>query len=172
MAFPSSQSLLLASKLACLGAMVWSLPVVGQSAVEHHIWQDQSTFKPMSRTAIAITGAIALTGNPSFAEVGSTTKISFDGGEPIELSSVGASWRQWSLNGETRTAEVFRLASDPGTLRNGNALCGDPVRYLVFSEGSVFGGDQVLEIAMFSSKKAPFDINSEGLCATFSYLVQ
>ena len=129
MAFPSSENLLLAAKLSCLGAMVYPLPVVGQSAVEHHIWQDQGTFEPMSRTAIAIAGAIRLSGNPSFAEVGSTMKISFNGGEPIELSSVGASWREWSVNGETQTAEVFRLASDPGTLRNGNALCGDPVRY-------------------------------------------
>jgi hypothetical protein len=149
-----------------------SLSVTGQSAIEHHMWQDQRTFEPMSRTAMAITGAIALSGNQSFGEVGSTTEISFDGGEPIELTSMGASWRAWNVTGEAQTAEVFRLASDPGILLNGNTLCGDPARYIVFSEGSSYGGDLMLEVAVFSSKKPPFDINSEGLCATFNYLMQ
>ena len=119
---------------------------------------------------MAITGDIGLSGNASFAEVGSTMQISFGAGEPVDLVSEGASWRQWSVAGDKQTAEVFRLARDPGELLNGNTLCGDEARYLVFSE-SWLGGGQTLEVAAFDSKKRPFDINSDGICATFTYVV-
>lgn len=147
-----------------------SWPVLAQSAIEHHVWQDSRNFEPMSRTAMAITGDIGLSGNRSFAEAGSTMQISFGGGEPVDLVSEGASWRQWSVAGDKETAEVFRLARDPGELLNGNSLCGDDARYLVFFE-SWLGSGQMLEVAVFDSKKPPFDINSDGLCATFSYVV-
>lgn len=150
-----------------------SLPVLGQSATEHHAWQDQRTFEPMSRTASAITGAIELFGNPSFADVGSTMRIAFAGGrQPVDLTSVGASWREWSIGGGMQTAEVFRMSADPGSLLNGNALCGEPARFLVFSEGSMMGGGGMLEVAVFSGHEAPFDIQSEGLCATFNYVIE
>lgn len=146
-----------------------SLPVLGQSATEHHAWQDQRT----CRTASAITGAIELFGNPSFADVGSTMRIAFAGGrEPVDLTSVGASWREWSIGGGMQTAEVFSMSADPGTLLNGNALCGEPARFLVFSEGNIMGGGGTLEVAVFSGDEVPFDIQSEGLCATFNYTIE
>ena len=120
---------------------------------------------------MAITGAIRLSGNPDFAEVGSTMQISFDRGEPIGLVSEGASWREWSVAGGKQTTELFRLSRDPGELLNGNTLCGDNVRYLVFSEGDVLGETRLLEVAVFDSDTPPFDINSDGLCATFTYVV-
>lgn len=147
-------------------------PLLAQSAIEHHVWQDSRIFEAMSRTAMAITGEIALSGNPAFAEVGSTMQISFDGGDLIDLISEGASWREWSVTGGKQTAEVFRLAQDPGELLNGNTICGDRTRYLVFSEGWMPGGTQILEVAAFDTKTPPFDINSDGLCATFTYVVE
>jgi hypothetical protein len=38
-------------------------------------------------------------GNPAFAEPGSTMRLTFEAGQSIELVSVGASWREWSLSG-------------------------------------------------------------------------
>ena len=165
----------LSTKWLCVAALSLLAPianVLAQSAPEHHAWQDLGAFEPMSRTAIAITGTITLSGNPSFAEVGSTMQISFNGGPPINLVSEGASWREWSLNGGLQTAEVFRLASDPGPLINGNTICSDTARYMVFSEANTFGIGNTLQVAAFDRKKPPFDINSDGLCGTFSYVVE
>lgn len=145
-------------------------PSLAQSAIEHHVWQDSRTFVALSQTAISITGDIGLSGNPSFAEVGSVMQISFGAGDPVELVSEGASWRQWGVSGDKQTAEVFRLAQDPGELLNGTKLCGNGARYLVFSE-SWLGGGQILEVAVFDGDVPPFDINSDDLCSTFSYLV-
>lgn len=72
-----------------------------------------------------------------------------------------------------QTAEVFRLSDNPGSLQNGNLLCGDadPEQslYAVFYEQSLFGGDPTLTMAVFVSTEPPFDINSPGLCGTFNY---
>lgn len=48
------------------------LPQAGsaQSAQESHIWQYRATFQPLSRTAVAITGPISLSGNTEFAVAG------------------------------------------------------------------------------------------------------
>lgn len=152
------------SILACLH------PAVGlaQSAIEHHVWKDNRTFEPLSRTAVAITGPVHLSGNPAFAEVGSRMSIAFGDSEPIEVVSVGASWREWGLSGETRTAEVFRMRGDPGSLLQGNTLCGEPSQYVVFSEEHL-AGTSLLELAVFASTDPPIDINSPGLCATYTY---
>ncbi|TJV49885.1 MAG: hypothetical protein E5Y01_21925 [Mesorhizobium sp.] len=100
---------------------------LAQSAIEHHVWQDKRKFEPYSRTAKAITGTIRLSGNPDFATPGSKMAITFGNGKKIGLTSVGASWRQWDeTNDKKSTAEVFKLSRDPGALKNGNTLCGDP----------------------------------------------
>lgn len=96
-------------------------------------------------------------------------QISFNDGPPITLVSEGASWREWSLNGGLQTAEVFRLVRDPGPLQNGNTICNDTARYVVFSESDTLGIGRTLEVAAFDGKRPPFDINSDGLCGTFSY---
>lgn len=147
---------------------------LGQAASEHHIWQDKRSFEPMSRTAEAITGSIKLSGNPHFAVPGSKMTISFGNGKSVQLTAVGASWREWNdaKSGKV-TAEVFRIASDPGKLANGNSLCGNaaekPARYIVFHEDLLFDQTPLLGVAVFASKNAPKDINSPGLCGTFNF---
>ncbi|MBE1711180.1 MULTISPECIES: hypothetical protein [Mesorhizobium] len=149
-------------------------PVLAQSATEHHVWQDKRKFEPYSRTAESITGTIRLSGNPDFAAPGSKMAITFGNGKKVGLTSMGASWRQWDeTSGSKATAEVFKLSSDPGALRNGNTLCGDPksepARYVVFLEKSSYGASPLLGMAVFASKDAPRDINSPNLCGTFNY---
>ncbi|MBB5723515.1 hypothetical protein FHS72_003160 [Loktanella ponticola] len=147
-----------------------------QSAIERNVWQDARSFAPISRTAAAITGEIALSGDEAFATEGSTMSMSFGNGVSVDLTSEGASWRTWDVGGQGKqTAEVFRLSDDPGSLQNGNTLCGsdDPAQSLfaVFYEQSLFGGDPSLTMAVFQSSEPPFDINSSGLCGTYSYEV-
>lgn len=102
-------------------------PVLAQSATEHHVWQDKRKFVPYSRTAESITGPIRLSENRDFAGPGSKMTITFVNGKKVDLTSVGASWRQWDETDDKKaTAEVFKLSRDPGALRNGNTLCGDP----------------------------------------------
>jgi hypothetical protein len=144
-----------------------------QSSIERHVWQDARSFAPISRTASAITGAITLSGNPEFATEGSSTGLIFGDDAAVNLTSQDASWRTWDVGGQGKqTAEVFRLSDDPGPLQNGNTLCGggnpEPL-YAVFYEQSLFGGDPTLTMAVFQSIEPPFDINSSGLCGTFTY---
>jgi hypothetical protein len=149
-------------------------PVLAQSATEHHVWQEKRNFEPYSRTTGSITGAIRLSGNPDFASNGSKMTITFETGKSVDLTSVGASWRQWDETDDKKaTAEVFKISRDPGALKNGNTLCGDPksdsARYIVFLEKSSSGNSPLLGMAVFGSKKTPRDINSPGLCGTFNY---
>jgi len=146
-------------------------PVFAQSAIEHHVWQDARKFEAYSRTAESITGDIKLSGNKDFATPGSKLTITFGNGKKAHLTSVGASWRQWSdIDDKKVTAEVFKVAKDPGTLLNGNTLCGKAARYIVFHESSSFGAS-LLGVAVFESSKEPKDINSDGLCGTYNYSV-
>lgn len=146
-------------------------PVLAQSAPEHHVWQDARKFAPYSRTAESITGAIQLSGNKQFATPGSKMTITFGNGKKAQLISVGASWRQWDdVDAKKVTAEVFKLDKDPGTLLNGNTLCGEAASYLVFHESWSFGAS-LLGVAVFEGAKEPHDINSSGLCGTFNYSV-
>ncbi|TIY12240.1 MAG: hypothetical protein E5V16_00250 [Mesorhizobium sp.] len=85
-------------------------PVLAQSAMEHHVWQDKRKFDPYSRTAKSITGAIRLSGNPGFASRGSKLTITFENGKNVELTSVGASWRPLGGGG--------RQDGDRGSLQN------------------------------------------------------
>jgi len=145
-----------------------------QAAIERHVWQDVRSFEPYSRTSSAITGTITLSGNSQFAVEGSEMTMTFENGAVAKLTSVKAMWRTWAY-GEDRkqTAEVFRFAGDPGTLLHGNTLCGDIATghklYAAFFEGSFFDGSPSLNIAVFQSVEPPADINSTGLCGTFSY---
>jgi hypothetical protein len=161
----------------CLLACFMHNPALGQSAPEHHVWQDKRSFQPMSRTAQAITGPIKLSGNPQFATLGSKMKITFGNGKSAMLTAAGASWREWNdVNKEKVTAEVFRLDRDPGALQHGNTLCGDPAknpaRYVVFYEDLLLGQTPLLGVAVFESKKVPRDINSPGLCGTYNFLTE
>lgn len=144
---------------------------LAQSAIEHHVWQDARSFAPYSRTAEAITGKIKLSGNKDFAMPGSKMTITFANSKKAQLTSVGASYRNWSdANDKKLTAEVFKVEKDPGKLLNGNTLCGDNAKFIVFAEDGSFG-TALLRMAVFSSPAPPKDIASAGLCATFNYTV-
>lgn len=154
-----------------VAASVAAGPVFAQSAIEHHVWQDARKFEAYSRTAESITGAIKLSGNKVFAVPGSKMTITFGNGKTAQLTSVGASWRQWSdIDDKKVTAEVFKVAKDPGKLLHGNTLCGKAARYIVFHESLSFGSS-LLGVAVFEGSKQPKDINSPGLCGTFNYSV-
>ena len=145
-----------------------------QSATDHHIWQDARSFSPISRTATAITGEITLSGNHEFAVEGNAMRMTFGSGAAVDLTSVGASWRNWDVsNSAKQTAEVFRLSGDPGLLQNGNTLCGEDVQnqhlYAVFFQDALFDGTPSLNLAIFQSTEPPFNIESAGLCGTFTY---
>jgi hypothetical protein len=101
-------------------------------------------------------------------------RLTFEAGRSIDLVSVGASWREWSLSGGKQTAEVFRIDQDPGELINGNTLCGgeEPAGYMVFFEDEMMGGGRSLQLAVFSGEEPPTDINSDGLCGTFGYAIE
>jgi hypothetical protein len=147
---------------------------IGQAALEHHVWQDKRSFEPMSRTALAITGSIKLSGVPKFATPGRKITLTFGNRKSASLTSVGASWGDWNDGAQQKvTAEVFRLDRDPGKLHQGNNLCGDPAknpaRYVVFYEDALLGENPLLVVAVFESGSAPKDINSPGLCGTFNF---
>jgi len=151
--------------------------VLGQSAPERHVWQDARYFEPYSRTATAITGPIKLSGNPEFATAGSRMFLQFANGTSVELISEGASHRGWDYaSDDKQTAEVFRAASPPAELLNGNRICGGPPSdlpiYFVFHESTSYSNSLILNLAVFQSGSIPIDINSEGLCGTFSYDVE
>lgn len=102
--------------------------------------------------------------------------ITFANGKAVRLTSVGASWRQWDdASSGKMTAEVFQMDNDPGALGGGSSLCGDPktspARFIAFTEGSS-SGLPLIRLAIFSSAKAPQDINSDGLCGTFNYVAE
>jgi hypothetical protein len=160
----------------CLLACLIPNLAMGQAAPEHHVWQDKRSFEPMSHTAQAIVGTIKLSGNPHFATPGSKMTIAFGNGKSAKLTAAGASWREWDIADHGKiTAEVFRLDHDPGKLEQGNTLCGDPkkdpARYVVFYD-SALGQTQLLGMAVFESKNVPWDINSPGLCGTYSFLTE
>lgn len=162
-------------QLVQIAAIFIATSAGAQSAIEHHAWQNAASFPPLSRTAAAITGKITLSGNAEFAVEGSSMTLTFGNGAAVDLTSVGASWRTWDMTGEKQTAEVFKLAGHPGELENGNTLCGGETAgenlYAVFFEQSLFDLPPSLGLAIFQSVEPPFDINSSGLCGTFSYTI-
>ena len=160
-----------------MGFILAAGSVLGQSTSERHVWQDARYFGPYSRTATAITGPIKLSGNPEFATAGSRMILQFANGTSVELISEGASYRSWNYASDGKqTAEVFRAASPPDELLNGNRICGGPPSdlpiYFVFHESRSYSNSLLLNLAVFQSDSVPVDINSEGLCGTFSYDVE
>lgn len=148
--------------------------IEAQSAITHYSWQDDRTFEPYTWTARAITGAIALGGNTKAFSEGSQVTITFDNGPLRVLTSAAGFWRAWShIEPDILiTAEMFRLDQDPGALVSGNFLCEEdnPAKWLVFYE-SYFMSSSQLNMLVFSTEEQPFDINSPGLCGTFSYVI-
>lgn len=163
-------------KAAIVTCVLLAPSAFARSAIERHVWQEARYFSPISRTAAAITGPIRLSGNEVFATEGSEMRLTFGNGATVNLTSEGSSWRTWDVSGQGKqTAEVFRLSDNPGSLQNGNTLCGhantEQNLYAVFYEQTFFGGDPTLTMAVFKSAEPPFDIDSSGLCGTFGYQI-
>ena len=138
------------------------------------IWRSQKNFEPISHTAEAITGALNFSGAPDAALAGSPLKLRFARGKPVVLTSVGMATARWQEFGDIqmRSAEIFRLDHDPGRLNNGNRLCGGakdpPARYIVLFQSPTPDAG-LLSAAVFQSAAPPQNIDSPGLCGTFSY---
>lgn len=126
-----------------------------------HVWQDTRSFEPLSTTATSITGPIAFAAGT----------LTFDGTKSVGIESLGIRQGAWGDEEGDDTAEVFRMASDPGTLRNGNTLCGGTAtaRYAVFFADDSFG--PTLGALFFDSDEPPRDGDSAGLCGSFNYII-
>ena len=64
--------------LILIAILLVSQRVSAQSAIEQHVWQEARSFPPLSRTALAITGEITLSGNAQFATKGSIMSMTFE----------------------------------------------------------------------------------------------
>lgn len=127
-------------------------------------WEGDQTLYALSTTAMAITGDISLSGPEE------VLRITTASGAEIWLSLHEARSSGWSLtDGEVWPGMVYQVTEDPGALEGGNTLCGnDPARFAVLSPiANEMLGDYV-QLAFFSGD-APENIESPGLCGTFSY---
>lgn len=161
-------------QLLHIAILLLPVSLAAQSAIERHVWQDTRSFAPVSGTATAIMGEITLSGNDRFAEPGSTMQMTFGNGATVRLTSEGAFWRPWKFgSSDKQTAEVFRLADDPGPLLQGNSLCGagetGDALYAAFFSDRPLGGLLTLHLAIFQGVEPPIDINSDGLCGTYAF---
>ncbi|WP_217625274.1 type VI secretion system-associated protein TagO [Roseovarius indicus] len=162
-------------QLVQTAAVFVATSVGAQSATDRPAWQNAGSFAPLSRTAAAITGEITLSKNAEGAADGRTLTLTFGNGAAVDLTSIGASWRTQGMGGDIHAVEMFKLAGHPGAFENGNTLCGGEAEgenlYAVFFEQSLFNLPPSLGLAIFQSVEPPFDINSSGLCGTFSYTI-
>lgn len=147
-------------------------PAFAQSAIERHVWQDARTFEPVSRTATMFTGAITLNGHEAFAELGRKLVVEFEKGPTVVMSSAGAFDRTWTMNGGRQTGEMFEMNLE-GLQPFAESLCGEGEEawplYAVFAEDQSLSGALQLHLAVFRSPIRPVNIDSRGLCATFTY---
>ncbi|KIU29306.1 hypothetical protein SR41_04675 [Sphingomonas melonis] len=146
--------------MLALAALVAAQQGAAQSAPESYVWENGKALQPLSSTARAITGPLRVT----------RQAISF-GKRTVPAKVAQRVWRVWSPGGDKQTGTIYSLASDPGTLLQGNTLCGgkDKAHWLVLWQTvSDFSGPSV-DMAVFSSIEMPTDGNSAGLCGTFSY---
>ena len=116
-----------------------ALPASAQQVVT-----DNLVLSPVSRTAFGI-GGLHITRD---------TMISADGIDRISL--VGSYWRDWDGDGEKDTADLFSAPDGP--------LCDGHAAYF-----AVHRTPRGYGISAFSGDALPKDVNSSGLCATYSY---
>lgn len=126
---------------------------------------------PLSRTAQAITGPVQILGASRAFASGERIALQLEHGATIELVSEFGLYAAWSLVDTSRleTAEIFRVASDPGVLPSGNRLCSEsePATFVVFHLSQNLGPTVVMSV--FSSQTPPHNVLDPGLCGTFSY---
>lgn len=123
--------------------------------VERHIWHTTPYFQPLSRTAQAITGPLAISG----------LTLWLGPSKPLAMTPISMAWREWDTISGKETGEIFRLSRDPGRLEQGNTLCGNsPATHIVLYETD--GG---LGMSAFKGSKTPKDANGPDLCGTFYY---
>ena len=116
-------------------------------------------FDPMSRTANAVTGPV----------IASESRLIFGNGAQTALSHLSDTSADWGDSGTDVTAQVFAMEADPGELLNGNTLCGgDSPSHLVAYQNEIFGMWS-MTLAVFHGEDVPEDLDSPGLCGTYSY---
>ena len=117
-------------------------------------------YEPSGNTAVAITGPITLSQSSLAFGTGTTVGL-----EPVE-DGVEAAWD--GLTGPV-AGQIFAMERDPGTLLNGNTLCGpERARYVVVSEREAYGMT-TLTLSVFGGEDAPTSDESAGFCGTFGY---
>ncbi len=161
--------------IICLSIYLAPNIVIGQTILEHQVWQSCQSFEPMSHTAQAIIGAIEFCQNPYLAIPGSKMLVTFGNSKPVMITAIGSSWREWDTDKKLAKANVFRMSNDPGKLQYDNTLCGTITEkkslYIAFYR-SFIGKNAYLGASVFMSEDIPADINSPGLCGTYSFLIE
>lgn len=109
-----------------------------------------------SSTAMAITGDISL----------SPTRLVMAGGRVLPLT-VDSDTKRFTTPTGNQAARLLRVTRPANpTLRNGNRLCGAPVRWIAVYRSNQ-GRD--LNLAAFSGTARPTGEAGTGLCGTFLY---
>ncbi len=108
-----------------------------------------------SKTAMAITGDIALSPTALVAA-----------GKTFPLA-VAADVTDFASNNGPQAARILRVTRpfDP-VLRNGNTLCGAPVRWIAVYRSD---GGKSLNMSVFSTPTRPRGDTGAGVCGTFLY---
>jgi hypothetical protein len=119
-------------------------------------------FAAVSTTAMAITGDIEM----------SRFGIVFANGAAVGLSPVAtrsaADW-QSGFGAGAGPVQLFRLAGDPGTLLNGNTLCGPGTATHLAVQWITSGGLKDLVLAVYEGPVPPDTAAGPGMCGTFTY---
>jgi hypothetical protein len=126
------------------------LPRAALAEVEH--------WAAMSKTAVSITGDIAIDGDRVTFADGKSIVL-----QPYEMARNG----DWAASGEEVAGDVFKI-QPPSDLRlkRGKRFCAAPATYVVlwtYGEGE-------LTLNVYSGAAAPLGIpDADSLCATYSY---
>lgn len=149
--------------LTALIALTGTAALAGGKAAAPE-WRTTHTLEAMSSTAMGITGDISFY-VPRATEDGKDTLVAKLGETPeMVLKSLGKP-KGWKGD----AVELFTVAGDPGKLLQGNTLCGaDKATFAALTQTGR-GKDATVELAVYSTKKAPKSHDVDGLCGTFSY---
>lgn len=143
-----------------------------QTPITHYPWNEPGTYDALSNNARAITGPLTILTRTRALDDGSAGQIQFSSGAEVTMISAAGMWTEWEISKpEKRSAEIFRLSSDPGILAQGNYLCSEdePARWLVFYEDPSPSGRDFIMVA-FNSTEKPTSANSAGLCGSYGYV--
>lgn len=140
-------------RLAVVATLVAILPGTAAAEIEH--------WAAMSKTAMSITGDIAIDGDRlTFADGKSITL------RPYEMARNG----DWAASGEELAGDVFKIEPPSDLkLKRGKRFCSSPATFVVlwtYGEGE-------LTLNVYSGAAAPLGSpDADSLCATYSYEIR